>query len=461
MVVPSTIILAQNILGKITSGDIFLLVSVVILIFCSAFCSASETAYSSSNSLRLKSLAEEKRSGARKAIYIAENFERALSCILTFNNLVNIACTTIAGYLFGKFILNPTISNLLNTVVLTVIILIFGEIFPKAKAKANPEKYALKFSGGVYFLLKYSVIYYPFYWLQRKMTKRKESEVVPTVTETELESIIDTMEEEGVIDHDNKEILQGAISLGEQSAYDVMTHRKDVVFVEENDEVESVKKLFIEYQYSRLPVYSGTRDNVVGVLNQKDFFTALLTSNRPVSIKKLMTTPHFISEEMKLDDVIRELQKAKKHLAIVIDEQGGTSGLVTLEDCIECMVGEIYDEHDEEQDHDNIQQLEDGSFIIDADTELTELFDVLEIEHIPESNYTTVGGLIFEKSEELCDVNDVVNINTIDEQIDEHGNFISKAITLVFTILAIESKKITQLKLEIIQEEPVISKDEE
>ena len=457
MVVPSTMFLAQI----ITQSDVILLLGIIILIYCSAFCSASETAYSSCNSLRLKTLAEEKRKGSRKAIYITENFEKTLSCILTFNNLVNIACTTIAGYLFGKFIINPTIANLLNTVVLTIVILIFGEILPKARAKANPEKYALRHAGAIYFLLKYTFIYYPFYFLQKQITRKKEIDAVPTVTENELESIIDTMEEEGVIDHDNKEILQGAMSLGEQSAYDVMTHRKDVIFVEENDDIETVKKLFIEYQYSRLPVYSGTRDNVVGIINQKDFFSALLTNSKQPTIKKIMTSAHFVSEEMKLDDVIRELQRAKKHMAIVIDEQGGTSGLVTLEDCIECMLGEIYDEHDEEQDHDNIQKLEDGSFIIDADTELTELFEELKIEHIPETNYTTVGGLIFEKSEELCDVNDVITINTIDEQIDEHGNFISKPISLVFTILAIESKKITQAKLEIIEESPVISNDEE
>ena len=168
MVVPSTIILAQKFIEKFSSGDFFLLFSIVVLILCSGFCSSSETAYSSSNSLRLKTLAEEKRKGSRKAIYITENFERTLSCILTFNNLVNIACTTIAGYLLGKFIFNPTLSNLLNTVVLTIIILIFGEILPKAKAKANPEKYALRYSGVVYFLLKYSFIYYPFYLLQRK-----------------------------------------------------------------------------------------------------------------------------------------------------------------------------------------------------------------------------------------------------------------------------------------------------
>ena len=171
MIVPSTLVLAQS----ITQNDVLLLIGIVVLIFCSAFCSASETAYSSINSLRLKTLAEEKKKGSGKAIYITENFEKTLSCILTFNNLVNIACTTIAGYLFAKFVIDPTIANLLNTVVLTIVILIFGEILPKAKAKANSEKYALRYSGAVYFLLRYALIYYPFYLLQKKITKKNPS----------------------------------------------------------------------------------------------------------------------------------------------------------------------------------------------------------------------------------------------------------------------------------------------
>ena len=434
---------------SLTQGDLFSLVGIVLLIICSAFFSASETAYSSSNSLRLKTLAEEKTKGARKAIYIAENFERTLSCILTFNNLVNIACTSIAGYLFAKFIVNPTLANLLNTIILTIVILIFGEILPKAKAKKNPENTALKYSSILYFLLKYSYIYYPFYWLQKATCKKKKDEVdAPTVTEDELESIIDTMEEEGVIDHNNREIIQGAINLSDLSAYDVMTHRKEAVFININASIDEIKRTFVEHQYSRIPVFKETRDNVVGILNQKDLFSAILT-NKKLMIEKLMTKPHFVSEEMKLDDLIRELQKEKKHLAIVLDEQGGTSGIVTMEDCLESIFGEIYDEHDEEENTVKIKQNEDGSYIIDADTEIDELFDTLQIEHKPETNYPTVGGFIFEIAEDLCAINDEIRFDTIDEQIDEHGNFINKQITMIFTILKINNRKIQQVKLNI------------
>lgn len=444
MIHPCSILLAST---KLTQGDIFSIIGIILLIICSAFCSASETAYSSSNTLRLKTLAEEKTHGARRAIYIVENFEKTLSCILTFNNLVNIACTSIAAYLFAKYVTNPTLANLLNTIVLTVVILIFGEILPKATAKKNPEKYALKFSGTIYFLLKYALIYYPFYFLQ-KLAFRKQKEVeTPTVTEDELESIIDTMEEEGVIDHDNKEIIQGAINLSELSAYDVMTHRKDAIFIDVEATIDQVKKTFIDYQYSRIPVYKDTRDNIIGILNQKDLFTAIST-NKKITIDKLMTKPHFVSEEMKLDDVIRELQKEKKHLAIVIDEQGGTSGLITMEDCLESIFGEIYDEHDlDEKAPDKIKKLDDGSFIIDADTEVDELFETLEIEHKPDTDYPTVGGFIFEIAEELLSINDEVKYETIDEQIDEHGNFINKHIIMKFVVTKVKDRKIQQVKL--------------
>lgn len=447
MVAPCGLILSIS----FNKTDIFSLLAIVFLIICSALFSASETAYSSSNTLRLKSLAEEKHSGAKKAIYVTENFERTLSCILTFNNLVNIACTSIAAYLFAKYITNPTLANLLNTIILTIIILIFGEILPKAKAKKNPEKTAVKNSAIIYFLLKYfCFLYYPFYWLQ-KATCKKNSETTdaPTVTEDELESIIDTMEEEGVIDHSNKEIIQGALNLSDLSAYDVMTHRKEATFLSIDASIEEVKRTFLEHQFSRIPVFKDNRDNVVGILNQKDVFSASIL-NKKLTIEKLMTKPHFVSEQMKLDDLIRELQRAKKHLAIVIDEQGGTSGLVTMEDCLESIFGEIYDEHDDDSEEPaKIKQKDDGSYIIDADTSVDELFETLQIEHRPETDYPTVGGFIFEQAEELCSINDIVRFETIDEQIDEHGNFINKHIVMIFTILKIKNRKIQQVKLEI------------
>ena len=192
-------------------AHIFMLVGIIVLLFCSAFFSSAETTFTSMNALRMRNFAENKVKGARKALYISEHYEMALTTILVGNNFVNILSTTLCAYLFGIYVTNPTVANLLNTVMMTIIILIFGEILPKCFAKTNPEKFALAFSGPLFVLMK---VLYPiviiFYGLQLLLTRkqRAKSKATPTVTEDELESIIDTMEEEGVIDHDNKEIIQ-------------------------------------------------------------------------------------------------------------------------------------------------------------------------------------------------------------------------------------------------------------
>jgi len=305
MTVPPAALIASS--QKFIVTDAICLILLIFCLVCSAFFSASETAFSGINMIRMKNYAEEKRKGARRALYIMEHFDKTLSTILVGNNFVNIASTTICAYLFGKFILNPTLANVLNTVIMTIIILIFGEIIPKSLAKANPEKTAMRYSGMLFVIMKIlTPITFFFGLLQKAALKKVKTSDEPTVTEDELESIIDTMEEEGVIDHDNKEIIQGAINLSELCAYDVMTHRKDAVFINQDATIEEAKKTFIDTRFSRIPVFKDNRDNVVGILNQKDVFSALLL-NKKLTIEKIMNAPHFVSEEMKLDDLIREL----------------------------------------------------------------------------------------------------------------------------------------------------------
>ncbi len=255
--------------------DIILSVVVIFLLICSAFFSSAETSFSSVNLLRMKTYAEEKRKGALKALYICEHYEKAIITILVGNNLVNIASTTICAYILSTTVLSPTLANLLNTVVMTIIILIFGEITPKCLAKLNPEKAALRYSNLLFFLMKLlTPLTFLFQKLQGAFKKNKDADKTPTVTENELESIIDTMQEEGVIDQDNAQLLQGVFDLNEKTAYDVMTPRVDVIAVEQNETNENIKKVFVDTQYSRMPVYDEDIDHVVGILSQKDFFTA-------------------------------------------------------------------------------------------------------------------------------------------------------------------------------------------
>ena len=429
--------------------DIILSVVVIFLLICSAFFSSAETSFSSVNLLRMKTYAEEKRKGALKALYICEHYEKAIITILVGNNLVNIASTTICAYILSTTVLSPTLANLLNTVVMTIIILIFGEITPKCLAKLNPEKAALRYSNLLFFLMKLlTPLTFLFQKLQGAFKKNKDADKTPTVTENELESIIDTMQEEGVIDQDNAQLLQGVFDLNEKTAYDVMTPRVDVIAVEQNETNENIKKVFVDTQYSRMPVYDEDIDHVVGILSQKDFFTALLKSDK-VDIKKLMVKPMFLNENMKLDDVIRKMQKEKKHMAVIADEHGGTSGIITLEDAIEEMFGEIYDEHDDEEVKENLVKISDNQYLIDADMDIKDLFEQLEIEHLPESQYSTIGGFIFELAESMPYVGQELTFETIDETIDDDANLVQNAIKMIFKITKVEDNRIREVLLTI------------
>ena len=435
-------------------GDVspWLYVACVLLIMCSAYFSASETAFSTVNQIRLRSLADNKVRGARKAIYITERYEKTLSTILIGNNLVNISVTTIAAYIFSTLISNPSLANVLNTVIMTILVLIFGEILPKTITKADPIKFTLATSGIMYFLMK---ILTPISWIFLKMqnfaTKtvksKSDKELTPTVTENELESIIDTMEEEGVINKDNAEIIQSVLEIQSRTAYDIMTPRVDVVAISYTDSVKKIQDVFIETMFSRLPVYDETIDKIIGVLNQKDFFKAML-SGQKIYIKKIMTEAFYINENMKVDDIIRAMQANKNHMAIVLDQHGGTSGIVCMEDAIEEMVGEIYDEHDNIE-HKDVDVKSEHEYVIDAEMDLKDLFDMLEIEHLPKTEYTSVGGFLFELSEELPVQDKVIVFKTIDERV-VNGEYESVLVEVHFTLSKVEDKRIKEITVKVI-----------
>ncbi len=439
-------------ISNIIKVDILLLVVIVFLLFCSAFFSGAETAFSTMSVLRMKTYAEEKRKGALKGLYICEHYEKALITILVGNNLVNIASTTICAYVLSTLIKSPTLANVINTVVMTLIVLIFGEITPKCMSKQNPEKTALKYANVLFFLMKVlTPITFLFQKLQKLLLRKSTvQEKTPTVTETELESIIDTMQEEGVIDQQNAQLLQGVFELNEKTAYDVMTPRVDVVAVEQGEKLDEIKKVFMDTQYSRMPIYDEDIDHIVGILSQKDFFTALLKGDK-IDIKELMVKPLFLNEYMKLDDTIRKMQKEKKHMAVISDEHGGTSGIITLEDAIEEMFGEIYDEHDDEEVQEQIQKVGEDQYLIDAEMDIKDLFEKLEIEHLPDSQYTSIGGFLFELAESMPYEGQELKFDTIDEVIDEDANLVSNAITMIFKITKVEDNRIRQVLLKIIK----------
>ena len=422
---------------------------VIVLIACSAFFSGSETAFTSVSTVRMKHYADEKRKGARKAVWICEHYDMTLSTILVGNNLVNIASTTICAFLFAEAIASPTLANILNTVVMTIILLICGEITPKALAKQDPEKLALKFAGILFVIIKVlTPLTFLFNKYQKALLKKSQQKAKPQVTEEELESIIDTMEEEGVIDKKDADIIQGVLDLDQKIVYNAMTPRVDVTAININESTDKIKQIFLDTMFSRIPVYKKNIDNIVGVLSEKDFFSSLITNGK-ANVAELITKPMFVNENMKLDDLIRKMQQEKKHIAIVLDEHGGTNGIITLEDAIEEVWGEIYDEHDEVDSQEMLTKQKDGTYLADAEIELEKLFEKLNIERMPEKNYTSLGAFLFELTENVPKEGQTVTYTTIDERVDEDANYYEVKINMQFTLFKVEHKRIKQVLIKI------------
>ncbi len=430
--------------------NIAISIAIVVLILFSAFFSGCETAFTSVNSVRMKHYADEKVKGARKAVWICEHFDVTLSTLLVGNNLVNIASTTMCAFLISNAIVNATLANILNTVIMTVVLLICGEITPKAFAKHNPEKVTLKFANAFYVITKILLpITFLFNKYQQFLLKRSKKKTTPTVTEEELESIIDTMEEEGVIDSTNADLIQGVLDLDQKIVYNAMTPRVDVSALDKGASTKEVTDMFIKTQFSRLPIYDGDIDNIVGILSEKDFFSAIVTNKTP-DITKLMTKPMIVNENMKLDDMIRQMQKEKKHIAVVIDEYGGTSGIITLEDAIEEVLGEIYDEHDQEDAQEEFVKIDDHNFVADAEISIEDLFEKLGIEHLPSKSYTNLGAFLFELSEKsVPEENQVLEFVTIDDRIDENAEYYEVIVKMIFKLVKVENNRIRRVKITI------------
>ena len=373
---------------------------IILLLICSSFFSNSETVFSSVSKAKLMTYIDENKKGARKALWLADNFDKVLSVLLVGNNLVNIAISTLGLRLFlGLFEYDGSYVDVINTVAITIIVLIFGEILPKSRGKSNPEKYALKSSGFLYVIVKIlTPISYPFYKMN-KLTMSDDTEESENISSDDLENIIDTMEEEGEIDSKEADMLQKVLDLNEVDVKDIMTPRVDCVYLDINSPIDEVKKCFFQNQYSRVPVYKDSIDHIVGVLFEKDFFKEYIVNPKLSSIKRLLQKPVYVVGSMRADDLLTLFKKKKNHLAIVVDEYGGFDGVVTMEDCLEELVGEIFDEHDDVPV--TIKKIGENKYEVSGDLEIENLFDYFDIEGEIETDATTVGGLVQELLESL------------------------------------------------------------
>jgi CBS domain containing-hemolysin-like protein len=367
-------------------------IALPLLILCSTFFSLSEIAYTQINPLRLRTRADESgKRNHRIALHVAEHFEDTLVAILLGNNLANIIGTSIATMLVVT--LWGEGYTWISSVIMTVLVLIFGEITPKQLARRIPETVC---SFAAWPLRILTIVFYPFVWLIGKLNlllsrlyKNRIPET-PTVTEEELESLIDTAEDESVIDEDTGELLQSALDWGEVQAFEIMTPRVDMVAIDIDDDYNYICHLIETSTHSRLPVYEQTPDNIIGIPHLNHFYKALIDAER-VNVRDLLLPVNYVHKTMALPDALDVMRRHKCHMVVVNDEYGGTDGILTMEDILEQLVGDIWDESDEIEEEFTL--LSEEKAIVDGDMRIYDFFDEVEVDDRDyDEDNATVGG---------------------------------------------------------------------
>ena len=379
------------------------LVIILICMIMSAYFSATETAFSTFNKIRIKNMAEKGNKKAAVALKLVDNYDALISTILIGNNIVNILAASLGTLFFtGLLQSNPDLAATLSTAVITVVTLVFGEISPKTVAKNMPEKFVL-FSAPIINFIR--VILTPFNFIfkawQNLLAKIFKSDEDQAMTEEELISIIEEAEEDGGIDEEEGNLIKSAIEFGDLEVGDIFTPRRDVVALPVDADKAMVAKIFAESGYSRIPIYRDDLDNVIGILYYKDFYTKAYGKNVPITdiIKPVI----YVADTQQVNELMKELQEKQLHLAVVTDEYGSTAGIVTLEDILEEIVGEIWDEHDEVIEE--IKEISEKEYIVSGKANTDKLFDLLDIDTDTES--VTINGWAMEALGRIPEVGDV------------------------------------------------------
>lgn len=366
------------------------IISIIVLVLFSGYFSATETAFSSLNRTRLKAIAEKGNKRAELAYELSEKYDKLISTILVGNNIVNIAAASIATILFVKW--DPVKGPAVSTAVITITVLIFGEVTPKSIAKDCPERFAT-FSAPFIRVLIWILTPVNFLFSQWKklISKIFKFEDNPKMSQEELIMLVEEVEQDGSIDTDESDIIKNAIEFTDRYAEDILTHRVDIEAVPIDAELEEISDLFEKTQFSRLLVYDETIDNIVGVIHLKDFYTD--ESVRTQGIKAIISSPVFIQKSEKISDILKILQSNKAHMAVVIDEYGGTHGIVTMEDILEELVGEIWDEHDEVVE--DFRQVGENTYIVDGSANFDDFCEFFDIS--AEADSVSAGGWVMEQ----------------------------------------------------------------
>lgn len=410
-----------------------LIAIIVILLIFSAYFSMSEMTFSTANIIRLKKMDSEGIINASKAISLTEDFDKLLTTVLVGNNLVNIAASTTSAILFTEHLMpqNLGMATLASTIVMTLIILTFCEIIPKIMGKRNADRYALKLANSLSISIS---ILYPISWVFIKMntilTKKEDDDYMPTLTEDELVVMIDEIEEEGTLEKAESELIKSAIIFDDTKLSEVYIPRVDVVAVSKDVNMDELKDIFIQTGYSRIPVYHESIDRIVGVVNAKDFYRRYVETNN-FNIIDLIRQVKFFDVSTNIDEVLSVMQKTKVHMAVVLDSFGGTLGIVTLEDLIEELVGEIWDESDDIEVP--VVKEAEGLYTVLGDANIFDVMDELNLEFDPG---------------EYQDYNVSGYIQYITGRIPRRG-VVVETDNLVITILSTKGRRVKEARFEI------------
>ncbi|MEG1448254.1 MAG: hemolysin family protein [Oscillospiraceae bacterium] len=398
-----------------SDGAMYMLLCILIML--SAFFSAAETTFLSVNKIRLKNYADNGNKKAETALKIADNYDSTLSTILVGNNVVNIASASVATVLFTKLI-GESYGAAVSTVVMTILVLVFGEVLPKSFAKANAEKISLVIAAPLYFCI---VILKPIVVIFVKLTefakKLSKAEAEPSVTEEELKYIIESIEEEGVLEQEESELVRSALEFDDITVKEILTPRVDIVAVEIDDSIDDAIEVIKENGYSRMPVYEKSIDKVVGIIRARDILLAKL-SGRNLKIRDMIKDCLFIHKNMNISQLLNSFQEKNMHVAIVSDDYGGTMGLVTMEDVLEELVGDIWDEYDEVVEE--FVEIGDNEYEISGNLDVYEMLDRLNIsEKGFDCDYSTVGGWVIENLEKIPTEGDKFIYRNLDVTVTE------------------------------------------
>ena len=394
-------------------SDSIYLIIIIISILLSSYFSATETAFSSLNRIRVKNLAEKGNKRAKLVLKLSEQYDVLISTILIGNNIVNILAASLGTLLFVE-LLGQDIGATVSTVVMTIVVLIFAEVSPKTIAKESPEKFAMFSAPYIHILISVFAPFNLFFkgW-KKLLSKVFKSSDERSITEEELLTIIDEAEEGGGINETEGTLIRSAIEFTELEAADILTPRTDVTFISMDMEKEKIAKTFAETGYSRLPVYEGTHDHVVGIIHHKDFHNFIYHTD--VMLSEYVKPALFITKAKKIDALLKELQLKKMHIAVVLDEFGGTVGIVTMEDILEELVGEIWDEHDEVIHE--IEKIGEKHYLVSGHANVEKFFEMIDYDM--ETDVFTVSGWVVETIGHLPKKGETYSNSTFEIEIRE------------------------------------------